>query len=147
MKTPEQSPAPPADSGRRSKKLRILLLLAFLVGLIPPVIGLIRVYGDLRNTRQELQVVRQDLSLNRARALAGQIYLETSRNNFGLAGQAANQLFAESEQLARTLPDERRQPIQYVLDQRSKLNEELAAANGNARVTAEQILAALQPLR
>ena len=134
---------PPKES--RSRKHLWLLLGAFLVGLLPPLFGMFRMQGELKRSREELQIVRQDLGLARVRALAGQVYLETSRNNFGTAAQIATELFVQAQQLANSLSDDRRQKIQYVLDRRGKLTSDLAAANTQARATAEDILAMLQP--
>jgi len=135
-------PSPPKD---RWVKHPFVLLIAFLLGLLPPLFGLLRARGELQDHRQQVQVLRQDLALARVRGLAGQVYLETSRNNFGTAAQIATELFVQAQELTTSFSDERRDRLQYVLDRRGKLTADLAAANSEARATAEDILAALQP--
>jgi hypothetical protein len=122
-----------------------LLVIAFLLGLIPPLFGMLQSRGELNRTREELQIARQDLKLAQVRALAGQVYLETSRNNFGTAGQIATELFVRAQELSGVITDERRQKLEYILNRRTKLTSDLAAASGEARATAEDILAAIQP--
>ncbi|MCI0624712.1 MAG: hypothetical protein L0387_24215 [Acidobacteria bacterium] len=82
-----------------------LLVSAFLVGFAPQ-------YSELRKTRARLQTAQQNITswqfkskLSQIRDLVGLTYLETTRKNYGIAGQLSYQLFSQLQQAANETSD------------------------------------------
>ena len=110
----------------------LILLGAFLLGLVPPLINTIQLRAELAEARQGLQFAE-------VRELAALTHLEVSRNNFGAASQHASQLFNRIDALTASMdPDD--PALQRAVSKRDNLMGLLAVADPAARVEIQDVV-------
>jgi Asp-tRNA(Asn)/Glu-tRNA(Gln) amidotransferase C subunit len=110
----------------------LILLGAFLLGLIPPLVSNIGLRSDLREATQAIQVA--DL-----KELAALAHLEVSRNNFGAASQHASELFDRMSALSAST-DKHDPALDQAMQKRAAVMELLANADPAARVQVQEVV-------
>lgn len=117
-----------------------LLLAGFLIGFVPQ-------YVQARQLRAEAEAANQQLENYRSRArasdlkdLIGLAYLETSRKNYGLAGQYASQFFNVADEMMNQAQNEKlRLVLQQALGQRDAITAGLAKGDSTIHIEVERI--------
>jgi|SRR5271157_2254910 len=96
----EQSAFP--DAKRPVRKIivltGVLVILAFLIGFLPPYVREKRLESDLSQAKQENRMAQ-------LRDLAGLAYLQASQKNYGLATGASARFFERTREVADGMPD------------------------------------------
>ncbi|HXG59329.1 MAG TPA: hypothetical protein VNL91_09935 [Thermoanaerobaculia bacterium] len=135
----EETPAPKRSHAGLITAL-VLIVAAFLAGLIPPTLRARRISDEVARAQQrveelnaELVRTRADLEALRLRAQLGDLMLEAERNNFGNAAAMATRFF---DGVARAASDpaggaasQRRQVFAAVLARRDEISADLARAD------------------
>lgn len=104
-----------------------LIGLAFLAGFIPQYLEVRRVRGELQSARDEIASRNSNRKLAHLRDLAGLLYLETNRKNYGLAGQYATQFYnAVSEAASQSSNASVKQELEQMLAGRDAITGGLA---------------------
>jgi hypothetical protein len=105
----------------------VILAVAFLSGLL---VG----YLEVRESRAELGQLRNQTQLGELRDLASLIYVETSRQNFGLARQYAGRYFDAVNRLSQSdsLDPAIRASLEPLLAHRDEITAALARAEPSA---------------
>ena len=114
----------------------VLLLVGFLAGFVPQ-------YNKVRRLGSELESVKQQFSscqlggrLAQLRDTAALMYLEATRQNYGIAGEHSTRFFDQAKQLAEETSDGAlRTSLQELLRSRDVITAELA--KGNSAVVPE----------
>jgi hypothetical protein len=127
-----------APEPRTKKVLRmaVLLLIAFVAGLLP-------MFIQLTQTRGELAAAKKRIELAEVRELAALSFLEVSRNNYGVASSHTSQLFDRLSRLAQSADEPTRSLALSLLDKRDAITGLLAAADPAARVELQNLAAQL----
>jgi hypothetical protein len=134
----EQHPA----NRRRNSMARnaLILLVAFLLGLLPPLFRTIQLKRDLARTQSELE-------LSQTREIASLAYLEVSQNNFGVASRHASDLYSRLDHLARTGEEPVKSIATEALQNRDAMMGMLAKADPMARVEIQALTSRLLSTR
>ena len=106
----------------------IIVAVAFLLGLL---IG----YLQLRVANAELEKLRVENQLSSLRDRAAMVYLEASRQNYGLASEQAGLYFNQLQTLnepTSVLPDDKRQTLGELLARRDEIVSALAKGEPTA---------------
>jgi hypothetical protein len=119
----------------------VVLLAVFLVGFVPQYL---KVWG----LRQELETAKQQLAadaltsrLCALRDQAAMLYVETARNNYGLAGELAGRFFQDLGQFASTsAPPDMKPGLEEILSSRDAITAGLAKADPATRSAIEALL-------
>ena len=109
----------------------VLLAAAFFAGWLP-------VRGDLVEARSAARACDEERRTARLAERIGQVYLETTEKNYGIAGQASTQFFNEVRQAAEATIDPAR---------KARLQEIAASRDAVTSALAQGDPAALVPLR
>lgn len=117
---------------RKMARNASIVLFAFLLGLIPPLVRTLQLKG-------ELQAARAALHLSQTRDLAALAYLEASRNNFGTAATHASALYDRLGEVAQTSQEPVRSIASNALSNRDAVMGMLATADPAARVQLEEL--------
>jgi hypothetical protein len=119
----------------------ILLLIAFLLGFVPERSQAIQLRTDLQTMRQENQHLQVQARLARARDLMNRVYLEVTRNNFGLASQYATQSFDEIRGNLDSVDNPaEKSALQDISSHRDQVIAGLAKPDPNVRMLVANIL-------
>ena len=107
----------------------ILLIVVFLAGFIPS-------YAKGKRLENELRAAKQENSLAQLRDLAGLVYLQASKKDYGLAADTSTRLFDLTREVANQTPNSsNRKPLEDLLSLRDKITAELA--NGDPEVLSD----------
>jgi hypothetical protein len=127
----------PANRRRNSMaRNALILLVAFLLGLLPPLFRTIQLRRDLTRAQHELQ-------LSQTRELASLAYLEVSQNNFGVASRHVSNLYTRLEQLSREGEEPFKSIATEALQNRDALMRLLARADPTARAEIQTLTSRL----
>jgi phage shock protein A len=123
---------------RRSRLIRnaVVLLAAFLLGLLPPLVRTMQLKSELAETRTRLELAE-------VRELAALSYVEVTRNNFGVAAHHASSLFDRLDELSRTAQEPARSRAAEALARRDAVMGLLATADQGARVEMQGLVVQL----
>ncbi|MEO8131001.1 MAG: hypothetical protein ABI822_28135 [Bryobacteraceae bacterium] len=122
----------PVQSGRRNRWIldAVLLVAAFLLGFIPQYLSSNRAAADLQARDQQIKQLQQQATLSRLRDLSSLLYLEVTRNNYGIARQRASALFDLVRATINTGPDDAlKAGLVSTLAQRDEIVSKLAKAD------------------
>lgn len=118
-----------------------LMLAAFLLGYIPEYQKADKLGTDLRTSQADEQQLKKELQLASVREQFSRAYLETSRNNFGLASQYATRGFDQVSATEPSLSDQTlKSALQEVGGRRAAVLAELAKTDSNSRIDLAGIL-------
>jgi hypothetical protein len=119
----------------------ILLLAAYLAGLIPERGRADQLNTDLQTAHQENEHLKVQAHLSRARDLMNRVYLEVTRNNYGLASQYATQAFNEIRgDLDQVTDPTEKSALQDISSRRDQVIAGLAKQDPNVRMLVVSIL-------
>lgn len=97
----------------------VLLIVAFLAGLLPS-------YSKGKRLENELREARQESHLAELRDLAGLLYLQASQKDYGLAASTSTRFFERTREVANQIPDSsRKKPLEDLLSLRDQVTSEL----------------------
>lgn len=119
----------------------VVLLAVFLAGFLPQ-------YLKVGGLRQELDTAKQQLEsqalasrLCALRDQAAMLYLETARNNYGLAGELAGRFFQDLGQFVSTsAPPDMKAGLEDILSSRDAITAGLAKADPGTRTALETLV-------
>lgn len=123
-----QSPEKPETPATRERPAKgriflgvaVLLVVAFLAGFLPQ-------YLKGMGLASELRAARQENHLAEIRDLAGLLYLQASRKDYGLAAATSTRFFTRAREIVDQTPDSgRRKLLEDLLSQRDQITAELA---------------------
>jgi molecular chaperone GrpE (heat shock protein) len=98
----------------------VLVVVAFLLGFVPP-------YAKARRLDNELRMARQQNKLAQLRDLAGLAYVQANQKNYGLAAATCSQFFARAAETENEVSDQaNRKALESLLAVRDKITTELA---------------------
>jgi hypothetical protein len=119
----------------------ILVLAAFLLGFIPQYQKASQLQSELVARDQRINQLQREAKLSRARDLAGLLYLELTRKNYGIAGQHASALFTHlREMLSDTTDPSLKTAIENIAGQRDAITASIAKADPSVETVARDIL-------
>ncbi len=121
---------------KRTARNAAILLGAFLLGIVPPLIRTMQL-------KKELAAANSRLDFGETRELAALSYLEVSRNNFGVAAQHASLLFERLGVLSTSAEEPVRSVAIGATRKRDALMGMLATADPAARIELQQLLSQL----
>ena len=117
----------------------VLLVTGFLLGFVPQ-------FRTASALRERVEQLERESSVSRARNLAGRLYLELNRRNYGNAGQHATALFDHLRAMLGNASPEVRASLEKLLSQRDAVMAGIAQSDAGAAGLAQQILDELNQL-
>jgi hypothetical protein len=117
---------------KRTMRNALILLGAFLLGLLPPLVQTMRLKSELASTQARIELAE-------TRELAALSYLEVSRNNFGVAAQHATNLFDRLGTLSSSAEEPVRSVAAEAAQKRDTVMRLLATADPGARTELQQM--------
>jgi hypothetical protein len=116
--------------------IAVVVLVAFVVGFLIGEIRLSQVRGQADQAQTEVQGLRAQLELSELRDLSGLMFLEVSRNNYGLAANHSRRYFQRVEDvMQRTDDPQLRRALEQIAGRRDAITAGLA--RGEAAVQQE----------
>lgn len=116
--------------------IAVVVLVAFVVGFLIGEIRLSQVRGQADQAQTEVQGLRAQLELSELRDLSGLMFLEVSRNNYGLAANHSRRYFQRVEDvMQRTDDPQLRRALEQIAGRRDGITAGLA--RGEAAVQQE----------
>jgi hypothetical protein len=124
----------------------VLFLVGLLLGFVPQFRSASALREELKTRDQRVQQLERDVKLSRARNLAGLLYLELTRRNYGNAAQHAAGLFDQVRGMLNDSSPDVRAGLDKILTQREAMMAAIAKSDGAAVDLAQQILDQLHRL-
>ena len=110
-----------------------LIVLVFLVSFLPPYLNAKRLTDQVDTLNQKLQT--RELALSAAR-----MFLEVSRNNFGIAAEEASRFFGEARRVAdQTTDPNLKQSLEEIAKRRDAITSGLAKADPAVRQGVQEL--------
>ena len=117
-----------------------VVVVVFLLGFVPQYRQAKALRGELQETQEQIRAFEWKMKLAELRDLAGMMYLETSKMNYGVAGQHSTQFFDRASELIRETSDSSlRAFLESQLQQRDNITAGLARGEGSVREAVEQL--------
>jgi hypothetical protein len=119
----------------------ILLVAVFLAGFIPEHIRISSLTQQLRTRDERIDQLQEDAQLSRIRDLAGMLFLEISRKNYGVATQRATNLFDLIRAVIGNQPGAAiKSGLEKLLNQRDDIIAKLAKPDPSVQTDAANLL-------
>jgi len=135
----------------RSKKLvlsLILLIAAYLAGLVPPYMKARRLQEQMSASAKQLQSCQFGEQLSKLRDHAALMYLAVTQKNFGIAAEHARQFFDQAQQVSSTAQNEAvRSALQEVLASRDEVTADLSKGDAAVVGLTQSLLQKVQAVR
>lgn len=126
----------------------ILLLAAYLAGLLPPYMKARRLAEQMAASGRQLQSCHDGEQLSRLRDDAALMYLAATQKNYGIAAEHAKQFFDQSQQVSSTTQNERlRKTLQEILASRDEITADLSKGDAAVVAPAQSVLLKVQDVR
>ena len=126
----------------------ILLIAAYLGGLIPPYMKARRLEEQVSAGARQLQSCQFNEQLSRLRDDAALMYLAVSRKNYGIAAEHAKQLFDQAQQVSNTTQNQAvRSTLQEILASRDEVTADLSKGDAAVVWLTQSLLQKVQAVR
>jgi len=126
----------------------ILLIAAYLGGLIPPYMKARRLEEQVSAGARQLQSCQFNEQLSRLRDDAALMYLAVSRKNYGIAAEHAKQLFDQAQQVSNTTQNQAvRSTLQEILASRDEVTADLSKGDAAVVGLTQSLLQKVQAVR
>ena len=126
----------------------ILLIAAYLGGLIPPYMKARRLEEQVSAGARQLQSCQFNEQLSRLRDDAALMYLAVSRKNYGIAAEHAKQLFDQAQQVSNTTQNLAvRSTLQEILASRDEVTADLSKGDAAVVGLTQSLLQKVQAVR
>ncbi len=119
----------------------VAILVAFLAGFVPQHIRATQLDSDLSTLRQEHQKLLDKERLLQLRGAINQVFVQATRNNYGMASHGASEFFKEARNLLDGTPDTSlKEALQKIMDRRDAVIAGLSKADPAVRTTIGSIV-------
>lgn len=122
----------------------ILVIAAFLAGFLPQFQAKRDLAQQLTARTAEVEQLRWQLQMARARDLAGLVYLEVTKQNYGTANERASALFDQLRSMIESAPDSgTRQRLEEMAGKRDAVTRNIATMDATVAQQIREIVEAL----
>lgn len=122
----------------------ILVIGAFLLGFLPQFQAKRDLEQQLTARTTEVEQLRWQLQMARARDLAGLVYLEVTKQNYGTANERASALFDQLRSMIESAPDAGvRQRLEELAGRRDAVTRNIATMDATVTQQIREIVEAL----
>jgi hypothetical protein len=119
----------------------IMIVAAFLLGFVPQFRNASQLRDELRASGQRIEQLQREAGLSKARDLAGLLYLQLTRKNYGIAAQHATAFFDHIRALMNgTLSPESRSALENIANHRDAIVASIAKSDPAVEAQAGDIL-------
>jgi hypothetical protein len=126
----------------------ILLIAAYLGGLVPPYLKARRLEEQVSAGVRQLQSCQFNQQLSYVRDDAALLYLAVTQKNYGIAAEHAKQLFDQAQQVSNTAQNQAvRSALQEVLASRDEVTADLSKGDAAVVGLTQSLLQKLQAVR
>jgi hypothetical protein len=126
----------------------ILLIAAYLAGLIPPYMKARRLEQQVSAAAKQVQACQDGEQLSHVRDDAALLYLAVTQKNYGFAVEHARKFFDHTQQVASTTQNEsERSALQEILATRDDVTADLSKGDAAVVGLAQSLLQKVQALR
>jgi hypothetical protein len=133
------SEAAESGSGFLSRWWRVIAMLggvaiAFFAGFVPQYLHASHLESELSTVRQERQHMLEKEQLLQLRGAVNQVFVQVTRNNYGVASQGASEFFSSARNLMDRTPDSNlKGTLQRIMDRRDAVISGLSKADPAVR--------------
>jgi hypothetical protein len=126
----------------------ILLIAAYLAGLLPPYMKARRLDAQMSASATQLQSCRYGEQLSRLRDEAALMYVGVTQKNYGIAAEHATQLFNQAQQMSSTTQNAAvTRALQEILASRDEITADLSKGDAGVLGPAQSVLLKINDVR